>query len=188
MLAPWKESYDKPRECIKKQRHHFANQDPYSQSYGFSSSHVWMWELDYKDTWALKIWCIWTVVLEKTNLESPLDCKEIHPVHPKGDQSWVFIGRNDAEAEPPTLWPPDVKGWLTGKTVMLAKIEGRRRRGWQRMRSLDGKTDSMDMSVSKFREWWWTGRPGVLPSMGSQTVGHDWGTELNWTDLIYSIF
>ena len=82
-----------------------------SQSYGFSSSHVWMWELDYKESWALKNWCFWTVVLEKT-LESPLACKEIQPVHPKGDQSWVFIGRTDAEAETPILWPPDVKSWL----------------------------------------------------------------------------
>ena len=91
-----------------------AKKSPSSQSYGFSSSHVWMWELNHKERWALKNWCFWTVVLEKT-LESPLDCKEIQPVHPKGNQSWIFIGRTDAEAEAPILWPPDVKNWLIGK-------------------------------------------------------------------------
>ena len=104
MLAPWKKSYDKPRQHIKKQRHHFANKVLPSQSYGFSSSQVWMWELDYKESWAPKNWCFWTVVLEKT-LESPLDYKEIQPVHPKGDKSWVFIGRTDPEAETPHLKP-----------------------------------------------------------------------------------
>ena len=98
-------------DSIVKQRHYFANKGPSSQGYGFSSSHVWMWELDYKKSWALKNWCFWTVVLEKT-LESPLDCKEIQPVHPKGNQSWIFIGRTDAEAETPILWPPDAKNWL----------------------------------------------------------------------------
>ena len=92
MLTPWKEGYDQPRQHIKKQRHYFANKGLSGQGYGFSSGHVWMWELDYKESWALKNWCFWTVVLEKT-LESPVDCKEIQPVHPKGDQSWVFIGR-----------------------------------------------------------------------------------------------
>ena len=98
----------------KKQRHYFANKGPSSQSYGFSSNHVWMWELDYKESWMSKNFCFWTVVLEKT-LESPLDCKEIQPVHPKGNQSSIFIGRTDAEAETPVLWPPDVKSWLIGK-------------------------------------------------------------------------
>ena len=93
---------------------YFTNKDLSSQSYGFSSSHVWIWELDYKESWAPKNWWFWTVVLEKT-LESPLDCKEIQPVHPKGDQSWIFIGRTDAEAETPILWPPDVKNWLIRK-------------------------------------------------------------------------
>ena len=111
-FAPWKKSYDQPRQHIKKQRHHFANKGPSSQSYGFSSSHVW--ELDYKESWGLKNWFFWTVVLEKT-LESPLDFKEIQPVHPKGNQSWIFIGRTDTEAETPILWPPDVKSWLIGK-------------------------------------------------------------------------
>ena len=112
--APWKESYDQPRQHIQKQRHHFANKGSSSQGYGFSSGHVWMWELDYKESWAPKNWWFWTVMLEKT-LESPLDCKEIQPVHPKGDQSWIFIGRTDPEAETPILWPPDVKNWLIGK-------------------------------------------------------------------------
>ena len=101
-------------DSILKSRHYFVNKGPSSQGYGFSSSHVWMWELDYKEGWALKNWCFRTVVLEKT-LESPLDCKEIQPVHPKGDQSWVFIGRTDVEAETPVLWPPDAKSWLIGK-------------------------------------------------------------------------
>ena len=107
-------NYDQPREHIKKQRHYFADKGPFSQSYGFSSSHVWMWELDYKESWAPKNWCFWTAVLEKT-LESPLDCKEIQPVHPKGNQSWIFIEMTDDGAEIPILQPPDAKNWLTGK-------------------------------------------------------------------------
>ena len=107
-----KKSYDKPRQCIKKQRHYFAKKDQYSQSYGFSSCHVWIWELDYKEGWAPQNWCLWAVVLEKT-LESPLDSKEIKPVNPKGNQPWIFIGRTDAEAEGPILWPPCVKSVLT---------------------------------------------------------------------------
>ena len=114
MLAPWKKTYDQPRQHIKKQRHYFVDKDLSSQSYGFSYSHVWMWELDYKEGWEPKNWCFWTVVLEKT-LESPLDCKEIQPVHPKWNQSWIFIARTDLEAETPILWPPDSKNWLIGK-------------------------------------------------------------------------
>ena len=107
--------------------------------------------------------------------------KEIQPVHPKGNQSWIFTGRTDAEAETPVLWPPDAKTDTLEKTLMLRKIEGRKRRGQQRMRWLDGIPDSMDMSLITSRSWWWTGRPGVLQSMGLQRVGHDWATELNWT-------
>jgi len=162
-----------PRQHIKKQRYYFANKGQSSQGYVFSCSHVWMWELDYKESWVLKNWCFWTVVLEKI-LESLLDCKEIKSVHSKGDQSWVFIGRTDVEAETPILWPPDAKSWLIWEDLMLGKIEGRRRRGWQRMRRLDGITDSIDSGT-----WWWTGRPGVLQFMGSQRVGYDWVTELN---------
>ena len=113
-FAPWKKSYDQPRQLTEKQRHCFANKGSSSQCYGFSNSHVWMWELDHKESWTPKNWCFWTVVLEKT-LESPLNCKEIQPVHPKGDQSWIFIGRTGAEAETPILWPPDAKNWLIGK-------------------------------------------------------------------------
>ena len=120
MLTPWKKSYDQPRQLIKKQRHYFARKHSSSQGYGFSSGHVRMWKLDYKESWAQKNWCFWTVVLEKT-LESPLDCKEIQPVHPKGDQSWVFIGRTNAEAETPILWPPDVKSWLIWKDPDVGK-------------------------------------------------------------------
>ena len=108
----WKKSYDQPRQHIRKQRHYFTNTGPSSQSYGFSSSHVWMWELDHKEIWETKNWCFSTVVLEKT-LESPLDCKEIKPVNPKGNQSWIFIGRTESEAL--ILWPPDMKNWLIGK-------------------------------------------------------------------------
>ena len=114
LLAPWKKSYDHPRQHIKKQRYYFANKGPSSQSYGFSSSHVWMWELDYKESWGLKNWYLWTVVLEKT-LENLLDCEQIQPVHPKGNQSWIFIGRTDVETETPILWPPDAKNWLSWK-------------------------------------------------------------------------
>ena len=126
--TPWKKSYDQSRQHIKKQRHYFANKCLSSQGYGFPSSHVWMWELDYKESWALKNWCFWTVLLEKT-LESPLDCKEIQPVHPKGDQSWVFIGRTDAEAETPTLGHVMWRSISFEKTLILAKIEERMRMG-----------------------------------------------------------
>ena len=112
-LAPWKKSCDQSRQHIKKQRHYFASKCPSSQSYGFSSTHVWMWDLDHKESWALKNWCFWTVVLEKT-LESPLNCM-IWPVHRTWNQSWILIGRADAEAETPILWPPDAKNWLIGK-------------------------------------------------------------------------
>ena len=113
-VVPWKKSYDKPRQHIKKQRHYFTNKGPSSQGYGFSSSPVWVWELDYKESWVPKNWGLRAVVLEKT-LESPLDCKEIQSVNPKGNQSWVFIGRADTDAETPILRPPDAESWLTGK-------------------------------------------------------------------------
>ena len=160
---------------------HYFNQgsSQISQSYGFSSSHVWMWELDYKESWVLKNWYFWTVVLEKT-LESPLDCKEIQPVHPKGNQSWIFIGRTDAEAETPILWPPDVKNWLIWKDPDAGKDWRREEKG---MIGWDGWMASPTQWTwvwVNFGSWWRTGRPGVLQSMGSQRVGHDWEIELNW--------
>ena len=120
MLASWKKSYNKPRQCIKKKIHHFADKGPYSQSYGFSNSRVRMRELDHKEGWVPKNWCFWTVVLEKS-LESPLDNKEIKPVSPKGNQPWIFIGRTDAEAEAPILWPPDANSWPFGKNPDAGK-------------------------------------------------------------------
>ena len=121
-------SSDKPKHHIKKQRHHFADKGLVSQNYGFSSSHLWTRELDHKESWAPKNWCFWTVVLEKT-LESPLDCKEIQLVHPKGDQSWIFIGRTDVEAETPILWPPDAKSWLIWKDPNAGKDWGQEEKG-----------------------------------------------------------
>ena len=182
MLAPWKKSYEQPRQHVKKQRHSFVNKGPSSQGYGFSSSHVWMWELDYKESWVPKNWCFWTVVLEKT-LESPFACKEIQPVHPKGDQSWVFIGRTDAKTETPILWPPHVKSWLIGKDFDAG-------RGWGQE-----ETATTEDEMAGWHHWpdgrqsEWT--PGVGDGQGGLACCNSWGhkesdrTEwLNWTKLI----
>ena len=141
-----------------------------------------MWELDCEESWTPKNWCFWTTVLEKT-LKSPLNCKEIQPVHPKGDKSWVFIGRTDAEAETPILWPPHAKSWLIGKDWCWEGLgaggagDNRGRDGW-----MASPTRWAWVWVNS-RSWWWTKRPGVLRFMGSQRVEHDWATELNWTEL-----
>ena len=126
-------------------------QSPNDQSYGFPSSHVWMWELKHKEGWVPKNWCFWTLVLEKA-LESPFDCKEIKTVSPKGNQSWIFIRRTDAEAEAAILWPPDAKSWLTRKDPDAGKDWRQEEREWQRIRWLDDTTNSMDMNLSKLQE------------------------------------
>ena len=158
-----------------------TDKGPSSQIYGFSSSHVWMWELDYKESWVPKNWCFWTVVLKKT-LESPLDCKKIKPVHPKGNQSWIFIGRTDAEAETPILWPPDAKNWLIGKDWCWERLRAGGEgddRGWDGWMASPTRWTWVWASSGS---WWWTGRPGVFQSMGSQRAGHNWATEVNWTE------
>ena len=168
MLAPWKKSYDKSWQCIKKQRHHFADKGPFSQSYGFSSSHVWMWVLDHKESSVPKNWCFWTVVLEKT-LESSLDRKEIKPVNPKENQPWIFIGRTGAEAEATILWPPDPKSQLWKRPWYWERLRPRGEgsdRGWHGwMASLIQWT----WVSAHSRRYWRTGKPGVLHSMRSQS-------------------
>ena len=182
MIVPWKKSYDQPRQHIKKQSRYLANEGLTSQGYVFPSSHVWMWELDYEESWAPNTWCFWTVVLEKT-LESPLDCKEIQPVHPKGDQSWVFIGRTDVEAESPMLWPPDAKNWIIWKDPDAGKDWGQEEKemtedemvGWHHQHNGHG--------------FGWT--PGVGDGQGGLAHCGSWDhkeldtTErLHWTELI----
>ena len=172
MLAPWKESYDKPRHIT------LPTKVCIVEANGFSSSYVQIWDMGNKEGWAPKNWCFWTVVLEKT-LESPLDCKEIQPVHPKGNLSWMFMGRTDAEAETLILWPPDAKHWLIGKGPDARKY-------WRQEEK--GMTEDEMVGWHHWWQWtwvwassescWWTGKPGMLQSMGSQRVGHNWATEL----------
>ena len=180
MLAPWKKIYDQPRQHIKEQRHYFSNKGPSSQSYGFFSSHVWIWELDNKESWVLKNWCFRTMVLEKT-LQSPLDSREIKPVSPKGNQFWVFLRMTNAKAEAPILWPPDANSWLIRKDPVAGKDWRWEEKGTteDEMVGWHHRLNGHEFWVNS-RSWWWTGRPGMLQSMGSQRVGHDWATELNW--------
>ena len=174
------EKYGQPRQDIKKQRHSFANKGPASQGYGFSSSHAWMWELDYKERWSRKNGCFWTVVLEKT-LESPLDCKEIQPVHPKEDQSWVFIERTDVEAETPILWPPDAESWLIGKDPDAGK-------DWEQKKGMteDEMVGWHHQHNGHGFEW----TPGVGDGQGGLACCGSWGRkesettkQLNWAEL-----
>ena len=160
---------------------YFANKGPSSQGYGFSSGHVWMWELDCEESWALKNWCFWTVVLKKT-LESPLNCKEIQPVHPKGDQSWVFIGRTDAEAEIPILWPPHAKSWLMGKDPDAGRDWGQEEKG-----TTEGEMAGWHHRLDA-HEFGWT--LGVSDGQGGLALCDSWGCKesdmterLNWTEL-----
>ena len=148
-----------------------------------------MWELDYKESWATKNWCFWTVVLEKT-LESPLDCKEIQPVHPKGDESWVFIGRTDAEAETPILWPPDGKNWLIWKDPDAGKDWRQEEKGTTEDEMVGCHhwlNEQWTWVWVNSGSWWWTGRPGMLQSMGLQRVRHNWATELYWKESFISL-
>ena len=171
-----KKSYDRPRQHTKKQRHYFANKGPSSQSYDFSSNHVWMWVLDYKESWVPKNWCFWTVVLEKT-LECPLDCKEVKSVHPKGNQSWTFIGRTDDEAETPICWPPDAKNWLIWKDPDARK---------------DWRWEEKGTTEDEMIGWhnWLNGHefeqaPGVGEGQGSLVCCSPWGRkELDTTEQL----
>ena len=147
-------------DSIKKQRHYFANKGPSSQGYVFCNSHVWMWELDCEESWAPKNWCFWTVVLEKI-LESPMDCKEIQPVHSEGDQLWVFFGRNDAKAETPVLWPPHAKSWLIGKDSDSGRDWGQEEKGMTEDEMAVWHHRQWTWVWVNSRNWWWIGRPGV---------------------------
>ena len=177
--TPWKKGWDQPRQHIKKKRHYFANKGPSSQGYGFSSIHVWMWELDYRESWAPKNWCYWTVVLEKS-LESPLDCKEIQPVNVKGNQSWIFIRRTDAEA--PILWLADAKElthwkrpWCWERLKAGGEGEDRGWDGWWHHR-LDGHEFEQFLGVSDGQ-----GSPACYSPRGHKES--DMTEWLNWTDL-----
>ena len=178
MLAPWKKSYDQLRQCIKQQRYYFANKGLSSQNSGFSSSHVGMWGLDYEESWAPKNWCFWTVVLEKT-LENPLDCQEIQPIHPEGNQSWIFFGRTHAEAETPILWPPDVKNWLIGKDPDVGKDWRQEEKGMKEDEMVGWHHWLNGVWVNS-GSWWWTGRPCCSLWGRKELDMTEWQ---NWTEL-----
>ena len=165
---------------LKKQRHYFVSKGPSSQGYGFPSSHVWMWDLDCEEGWAQENWYFWTMVLEKT-LESPLDCKEIQPVHSEGDKPWDFFGRNDAEAETPVLWPPHAKSWLIVKDSDAGRDWGQEEKGTAKD-EMAGWHHGLDGRESEWTPGDGDGQRGLW-FMGLQRVGHDWATELNWTEL-----
>ena len=184
MLTPWKESHDQPRQHIKKQRHYFANKSLSSQGYGFSSGHVWVWELDCKESWAQKNWCFWTMVLEKT-LESPSDCKEIQPVHLKRDPFWVFIARTDVEAEASIHWPCDVKSFLIWKDPDTGKDWGQEEKG-----TTEDEMVGWHHQLNG-HEFGWT--LGVSDGQGGLACCCSWGhrkdmTEwLKWTELVLGL-
>ena len=181
MLAPWKKNFDKLDGTLKSRNITLLTKGLSNESYGSSNSHVGMWELDHKESWALKKWCFWTAVLEKT-LESPLDCKEIQPVHSKGNQSWIFTGRTDANTEAPILWPPDVKNWLTGKDPDAGKDWRQEEKGMTEAEMV-GWHHWVDGHVwISSRSWWWTRMPGVLQPMDHK---ESYTTKrLNWAELI----
>ena len=173
----WEESYDKPRQCIKKQRHHFADKGPYSQIYGFSSSYLWTWELDHKECWTVKNWCFQTVVPAPKTLENPLDSKEIKPVNPKGIQPWIFIGKTNTEAESPILWPHDVKNQLIGEDSDAGKNWGQEDRGNKGWDSCMASPTLRTWVGTNSRRLWRAGKRGMMRFMGLQRVGRDLATE-----------
>ena len=172
----WIRGYGKPKQCLKKHRHHFVNKATYSQGYGLSSSHIQIWELDHKEGWAMKNWCFPTVVLEKT-LEDSLDSKEVKRVNPKGNQPWMFIGRVDSEAKAQILWPPDAESWLIGKDLDARKDWKQENRAIEN-EMVYGITNSMYMNLDKLQEMVKaSGRPGVLQSTGLKRVRDDLASE-----------
>ena len=176
MIASWQESDNKPRQCVEKQRHYSADKDPYSQGYSLPSGHVQLSETEHKEGRMPKNWCLWTVVLEKTQ-ESPLDCKEIKLVNLKGDQPWIFTGRTDAEAEAPLFWSSEANRWLIGKVPSAGKDWGQKEKGVLEDEMAGWRHQCNEHELGNSGRWWGTGRPGMLQSMGSQSVRYNWVTE-----------